>query len=106
MVTITIVGAGTVITGTTINSGGARRKLREASSRDELNFRSRRSADRDPLHWCCMMTRSGNTRVWSGAKAPDTRVSTFTQALYDEPKKDGWTVISMKSDWKRIFALE
>jgi hypothetical protein len=28
------------------------------------------------------------------------------QALYDEAKKDGWTVISMKNDWKRIFAFE
>ena len=37
---------------------------------------------------------------------PDSRVGTFTQALYDEAKKDGWTVISMKNDWRRIFAFE
>jgi phosphoglycolate phosphatase-like HAD superfamily hydrolase len=37
---------------------------------------------------------------------PDTKVGTFTQALYDEAKKDGWFVISMKNDWKRIFAFE
>lgn len=37
---------------------------------------------------------------------PDTKVGTFTQGLYDEAKKDGWTVISMKNDWKRIFAWE
>ena len=37
---------------------------------------------------------------------PDTRVGAFTQALYDEAKKDGWFVISMKNDWKRIFAFE
>jgi phosphoglycolate phosphatase-like HAD superfamily hydrolase len=37
---------------------------------------------------------------------PDSRVGTFTQALYDEAKKNNWTVISMKSDWKRIFAFE
>ena len=37
---------------------------------------------------------------------PDTKVGTFTQALYNEAKKDGWTVISMKNDWKRIFAFE
>ena len=36
----------------------------------------------------------------------DTKVGTFTQALCDEAKKDGWTVISMKNDWKRIFAFE
>ena len=37
---------------------------------------------------------------------PDTKVGTFTQALYDEAKKQGWTVISMKNDWKQIFAFE
>jgi len=37
---------------------------------------------------------------------PDTKVGTFTQALYDEAKRDGWTIISMKNDWKRIFAFE
>ena len=36
----------------------------------------------------------------------DTKVGTFTQALYDEAMKNGWTVISMKNDWKRIFAFE
>ena len=34
---------------------------------------------------------------------PIQQVGTFTQALYDEAKKKGWTVISMKNDWKRIF---
>ena len=37
---------------------------------------------------------------------PDTKVGTFTQDLYDEAKKDGWVVISMKNDWKRIFAFD
>jgi phosphoglycolate phosphatase-like HAD superfamily hydrolase len=37
---------------------------------------------------------------------PATKVGTFTQALYDEAKKKGWSVISMKNDWKRIFAFE
>jgi len=36
----------------------------------------------------------------------DTKVGAFTQALYDEAKKNGWTVISMKSDWKVIFPFE
>jgi phosphoglycolate phosphatase-like HAD superfamily hydrolase len=35
---------------------------------------------------------------------PDTKVGTFTQKLYDEASNDGWLVISMKKDWKRIFA--
>jgi phosphoglycolate phosphatase-like HAD superfamily hydrolase len=37
---------------------------------------------------------------------PATRVGAFTQALYDEAKKRGWNVISMKNDWKRIFAFD
>jgi len=34
---------------------------------------------------------------------PNTKVGTFTQALYDEAKKQGWIIISMKNDWKQIF---
>jgi hypothetical protein len=37
---------------------------------------------------------------------PVSRVGTFSQALYDEAKKKGWPVISMKNDWKRIFTFE
>jgi phosphoglycolate phosphatase-like HAD superfamily hydrolase len=37
---------------------------------------------------------------------PDTKVGTFNQALFDEAKKKGWAVISMKNDWKRVFAFE
>jgi phosphoglycolate phosphatase-like HAD superfamily hydrolase len=37
---------------------------------------------------------------------PDTRVGTFTQELYDEAKKRDWRVITMKNDWKRIFAFD
>ena len=37
---------------------------------------------------------------------PDTKVGAFTQELYDEAMKDGWTVISMKNDWKRPFAFD
>jgi phosphoglycolate phosphatase-like HAD superfamily hydrolase len=36
---------------------------------------------------------------------PDSKVGTFTQALYDEANKSGWIVISMKNDWKRIFSF-
>ena len=37
---------------------------------------------------------------------PDVKLGAFTQALYDQAKKDGWTVVSMKNDWKQIFAFE
>ncbi len=38
--------------------------------------------------------------------APDTKVGTFNQALMDEATKSGWTVVSMKNDWRRIFPFE
>jgi phosphoglycolate phosphatase-like HAD superfamily hydrolase len=37
---------------------------------------------------------------------PDTRVGTFTQALYDEAQRRGWVVISMQKDWRKIFSWE
>lgn len=37
---------------------------------------------------------------------PDTKVGTFSNSLMTEAKNSGWTVISMKNDWKRIFAFE
>jgi haloacid dehalogenase-like hydrolase len=40
------------------------------------------------------------------AYGPDTRVGTFSDALMAEAKQRGWVVISMKNDWKRVFAFE
>ena len=37
---------------------------------------------------------------------PVTKVGTLTQGFYDEAKKGGLTVISMKNEWKWIFAFE
>jgi phosphoglycolate phosphatase-like HAD superfamily hydrolase len=37
---------------------------------------------------------------------PGTKVGSFTQALHDEAMKQGWVVVSMKNDWRRIFAFE
>jgi hypothetical protein len=36
---------------------------------------------------------------------PGTKVGAFSQALYDEGKSQGWTVISTKKDWKRVFTF-
>jgi hypothetical protein len=36
---------------------------------------------------------------------PDTKLGAFTAALDDEAKKAGWTVVSMKSDWKQVFPV-
>ena len=38
-----------------------------------------------------------------GAKS---KIGTFSDALMAEAKNNGWTVISMKNDWKRIFNFE
>jgi hypothetical protein len=35
---------------------------------------------------------------------PDSAIGTFPQSLMDEAKARGWTVISMKDDWRTIFA--
>jgi hypothetical protein len=37
---------------------------------------------------------------------PDTKVGTFNEPLMDEAKSRGWVVISMKDDWKRVFAFD
>jgi len=37
---------------------------------------------------------------------PASKVGTFTQPLYDEARAKGWTVISMKNDWRRVFMFE
>ncbi len=37
---------------------------------------------------------------------PETKVGQFPQALFDTAQKNGWTVISMKNDWRTIFAFE
>jgi phosphoserine phosphatase len=35
---------------------------------------------------------------------PDSKVGTFSQELMDEATQRGWVVISMKNDWKTVFA--
>ena len=43
-------------------------------------------------------------REWTyGAKSP---VGTFSDALRNAAKQNGWTITSMKDDWRRIFASE
>ena len=50
--------------------------------------------------------RFGHDAHRRGSDRPDAKVCAFTQALYDEANNSGPTVISMKNDWKRIFAFE
>ena len=35
---------------------------------------------------------------------PNSRVGAFPQALDDEARARGWSVVSMKKDWNRVFA--
>jgi hypothetical protein len=37
---------------------------------------------------------------------PDTKVGTFSQAMYDTAVKQGWVIISMKNDWARLFPFD
>lgn len=37
---------------------------------------------------------------------PDSEIGTFPQSLMDVAKERRWNVISMKNDWKRVFAFE
>jgi phosphoserine phosphatase len=43
-------------------------------------------------------------REW--AYGPESKVGTFSDALMAEAKKNGWTVISMKNDWARVFSFD
>ena len=38
------------------------------------------------------------------AYGADSKIGTLSDALMAVAKKNGWPVISMKNDWKRIFA--
>jgi phosphoserine phosphatase len=40
------------------------------------------------------------------AYGPKSPIGTFSDSLMSEAKAKGWIVISMKEDWKRIFAFE
>jgi hypothetical protein len=34
---------------------------------------------------------------------PNVQLGAFKQDLYDQAKKEGWTVVSMKDDWRTVF---
>src|SRR5215211_4402986 len=76
------------------------------------------NGDREMLEWTdagagarlkMLVLHDDATREYAYGPAvglPDTKVGSLTAALYGEARKDGWPVISMKNDWKRIFAFE
>jgi phosphoglycolate phosphatase-like HAD superfamily hydrolase len=76
------------------------------------------TADREMLEWASagngarlkmLVYHDDPTREYAYGPAgglPATKVGTFDQSLMDEARSKPWTVISMKNDWKRIFAFE
>ena len=53
-----------------------------------------------------MMLVHHDNAVREFAYGAESKIGTFSDALMAEAKKNGWTVISMKDDWKTIFAFE
>ena len=37
---------------------------------------------------------------------PEPKLGAFPQALYEQAKKEGWTIVSMKNDWGLVFPFE
>ncbi len=37
---------------------------------------------------------------------PTPPLGAFTPALYEQAKREGWTVVSMKDDWNQVFPFE
>src|SRR3954453_18617745 len=76
------------------------------------------TGDREMLEWTgagegkrlrMLVLHDDATREYAYSPAqglPDSRVGTFTPVLFDEAQQKGWTVISMKTDWKRIFGFD
>ena len=63
----------------------------------------------DGAHLMMLVLHDDATREYAYGPAsglPDTNVGTFSEALMTEANKNGWIVISMKNDWKRIFLFE
>jgi hypothetical protein len=68
--------------------------------------------DQQMLEWTqrggarLMMLVHHDDAVREFAYGPESHIGTFSDALMAEAKKSGWTVISMKDDWKTIFPPE
>jgi hypothetical protein len=54
---------------------------------------------------CCTTTKSANMLRTPRKASPKPKPAAFSPELYDEAITDGWIVVSMKNDGKRIFAF-
>jgi hypothetical protein len=84
------------------------RRVRKFQRRPAICSNGRKAA---PARGIAMIVRArrcgaGVTPMARPAASRTRRSARFAQALYDEAKSSGWFVISMKNDWKRIFAFE
>jgi hypothetical protein len=71
------------------------------------------NGDRQMLEWTqagggarLMMLVHHDDAVREFAYGAESKIGTFGDALMADAKKNGWPVISMKDDWKTIFAFE
>lgn len=55
-----------------------------------------------PARFCLLVRHDDAEREF--AYGAESKIGTFSDALSAEAKSRGWTVVSMKNDWKRIFA--
>lgn len=69
--------------------------------------------DKEMLEWtaackrlCFMGLVHHTDGVREYAYGPESKVGTFSEALMEEATSRGWTVVSMKDDWKAIFPFE
>jgi hypothetical protein len=77
------------------------------STGDQQMLEYTKAGDGARLSMLVLHDDAGREYAYGPAKGlPDAHVGTFDQALYDEAIRQGWTVISMKDDWKKIFAFE
>jgi hypothetical protein len=71
------------------------------------------NGDREMLEWTqagggarlmVLVHHDDAEREW--AYGPESKIGAFSEALMAEANKNGWTVISMKHDWRRVFPFE
>jgi hypothetical protein len=68
--------------------------------------------DREMLEWtrgasglrlAMLVHHDDSKREW--AYGAESKIGTFSDSLMSEAKKNDWTVISMRTDWNRIYAV-